>query len=78
MNQRHVHGRLAQTRARSSSCMVISKPLTTSAASSSSEVRALIDEPIESERCTEQLRAAVERAGRRRRALQRSPAIGSR
>ena len=29
------------------------------------EVRALIDEPIDSDRCAEQLRAAVERARRR-------------
>lgn len=56
-----------KTRARSSSCVVISQHLTLGDVRRliELEVRALIDEPIDSERCAEQLRAAVERARRR-------------
>jgi DNA-binding NtrC family response regulator len=56
-----------KTRARSSSCVVISQHLSLGDVRRliELEVRALIDEPIDSERCAEQLRAAVERARRR-------------
>ena len=56
-----------KTRARSSSCVVISQHLTLGDVRRliELEVRTLIDEPIDSERCAEQLRAAVDRARRR-------------
>jgi DNA-binding NarL/FixJ family response regulator len=56
-----------KARARSAGCVVISQHLTLGDVRRliELEVRALIDEPIESERCAEQLRYAVDRIRRR-------------